>query len=126
MWKLILTLTLFLSLGSLAGCEVSKMSRLEDITVPYAGVYECEEMLFGGRDVTAEYPMTLELGYGGSFSLRYAGQETLAGKYRVDTVREEITLTSGEKSRTFRMEKGTIVIGDSFLGNSLVAKFSMG
>ncbi len=134
MWKLFALLVAIFSLCTMAGCDVEEMSSLSDLSKPYAGVYECERMTLGGEDVLGDFRyLRLELGYGGDFTLSWRGEEgrpsVREGTYAADCDANTVTLTvkegGRELSRTYRMEKGSILVDDDFLGRSLFAEFKM-
>lgn len=133
MWKLFLTLGLIFSVCSMAGCDVQKMSTLSELSRPYAGVYTCESVRLGGQ-VISDSELSLELAYGGDFTLTYRtpnGEfDAWNGKYTVDEAAEEITMsaTRGSEtfSRTYRFEDGVIYIDENFLGRRFIAEFKMG
>ena len=134
MWKLLVIIGMIFSLCTMAGCEVEEMGSLESLSKPYTGVYECEKMLLSGEDVLTDFTyLRLELAYGGDFTLSYKRKDGAffewSGTYEMDTEENEITMSAkqGAKtlSRTYRMEHGTILIDENFLGRSLFAEFKM-
>ncbi len=134
MWKVVLIIAMMFSLGAMAGCEVEKMSSLEDISKPYLGVYEAEELRLGDADLTDKFSyVRLELDYGGKFTLSYRTEEGIeeqkTGRYEFDTTKNELTMSVNEGgvsySRTYRVENGAIVIDENFMGKQLYAKFTL-
>lgn len=133
MWKLCLTLGLLFSVCSMAGCDVQKMSTLSELSRPYAGVYTCDSIRLGGQ-VISDSALSLELTYGGDFTLTYRTPNgdfgAWSGTYTVDETAEEITMsaTKGSEtlSRTYRFEDGVIYIDENFLGRPFIAEFKMG
>ena len=121
MRKIWIAAVLLLS-GVLAGCDVEKMGSLRSLSRPYAGVYRCESLLLAGRDYAEEYPLTLELAYGGDFTLTMAGRE-LRGKYTADCERGELTLTAEGRTRTYRYEEGEVLVTEDLGGHLLAARF---
>ncbi len=133
MWKLFAAIATVFSVCTMAGCEVAGMSRLEDLSKPYTGVYECKKLRLGERDLTAEYSVLLELDTKGTYTLSYTtpygAREEWEGTYEVDVTRGEITMSavkgSRSVSRTYSMRDGSIVIDENFLGKPLRAEFTM-
>lgn len=133
MRKIILPLfTAVICLFALCGCAVEDMSSLPDISRPYAGLYECEELSLSGEDMTKKFEFVrLELGYGGEFKLLYrtaSGNEGgYSGTYKMKE--NEITLSVKQgalrRSFTFPVEKGCILIDYNLYGRLLHAKFKM-
>lgn len=135
MWKILLAVMgIIFSLCTMAGCEVEELGSLEELSRPYTGVYTCERLMLGDEELTEQYKLSLELEYGGDFTLTYApkgGKKTeWSGTYVVDVDREEITMSAiqGMKtlSRTYRMEDGAILIDGNFYGKNFFAQFRMG
>lgn len=115
-----------------AACDAEELGSLEDLSMPYCGVYECERLELGGKNLLEDFDFVrLELAYSGDFALTYrtraGGKGTLGGTYRVDTGKEEISFscTFGVRSvsRTFPMPKGSILIEENFLGKPFFALF---
>lgn len=134
MWKLLVVIGMIFSLCTMAGCEVEEMGSLESLSKPYTGVYECEKMLLSGEDVLDDFAyLRLELEYGGNFTLSYKKKDGSVsewnGTYEMDTEENEITMSAmqGAKtlSRTYRVERGAILIDENFLGRTLFAEFKM-
>lgn len=117
----------------LAGCRAENLSTLKEISKPYVGVYACEEITLGGRDLKEKVEeLTLELKGDGTFELSYrtaAGSEGgFAGNYTLDQERGEISLSSAQGRsgpHVFRYEKGAVLIDHNLYGELLHAKFSM-
>ena len=118
----------------LAGCETENLSSLKDISRPYTGVYECEKISLGDRDMTDKFEkLTLELKPDGTFTAAYETAEgrqgSYSGAYALDTEKGEIVLSAKQGTRTgsftFPYEKGTIVIDRNLFGTPLHAEFSM-
>lgn len=125
---------LFSGLFVLSGCNVSEMSTLSDLSKPYVGLYECEQIQLGSKDMTERFEyIRLELTYGGDFELTYRSREGneggYGGTYSVDTAAHKITLTANagfvRRSFTFPMENGKIYADHTVQGKLLHAVFSM-
>lgn len=125
---------LFPGLFLLSGCNVSEMSTLSDLSKPYVGLYECEQIQLGNQDMTDRFKyIRLELGYGGEFELTYQTKEGnkggYEGTYSADTGAHTITLSAKtgfvRKSFTFPMENGKIYADYMLQGKLLHAIFSM-
>ncbi len=133
MWKLCLTVGLLFSVCTMAGCDVQRMSTLSEISCPYAGVYTCDGIRLGG-EVIDDYTLSLELEYGGDFTLSYRSKDGAFGEwggtYTVDETEEEITMSavkgSETYSRTYHFERGVIYIDENFFGRPLLAEFRIG
>ncbi len=129
MWKILLTLLLFLAVGSLSACDVSEMSSLPELSRPYAGEYRCESLRLGGADLTETCEIVLALDYDGGFELRYklreGGEGSFCGTYAADLERGEITLTARRGgrslSRTYPFDHGSIRMDGNFLGRQFWA-----
>lgn len=125
----------FLCVLLLVGCDrAGEMGSLKDISKPYTGMYECENLSIGGRDMTDSFEsVTLELKGDGKFLLQYrtaAGKEgDYEGEYTLDEERSEITFSSKmgarQKSFTFPYERGTVRIDYNLMGRLLHAEFKM-
>lgn len=118
----------------LTACEAEKMSSLKDVTRPYAGLYQCEKIMLGDRDLTERFDhIYLELKQDGEFELSYETAEGIAasyeGNYGVDSEAGTITLSAKQGTRTraftFPYEKGAIVIDYNLFGTLLYAEFRM-
>lgn len=116
------------------GCDAEDMGSLKDVTRPYTGIYECEELSVGGKDLREKFEkITLELKPDGTFTAAYSTAEgsgaSIDGAYTLDTEKGEITLSAkqGARSRafTFPYEKGTIRIERNLFGRLLHAEFRM-
>lgn len=116
-----------------SGCNVSEMSTLSDLSKPYVGFYECEQIQLGNEDMTERFDyIRLELSYGGEFSLTYKSKEGneggYGGTYSADTGAHKITLNANvgqmRKSFTFPMENGKIYADYMLRGKLLHAIFS--
>ena len=125
-------LTAFLCLFVLCGCEVENMSSLPDLSRPYLGVYECEELSLGGEDMTQKFEFVrLELLYGGNFQLSYRTATGSEGGYsgEYEMKEDNITFTAQygvlRRSFTFPVEKGSIFIDYNLNGRLLHAQFKM-
>ncbi len=134
MWKFMLVFVILLSVCSFSGCDVTRMSSLEDLSKPYTGVYACDRLMFGAENRTDDFSfLRLELDYGGGFTFSYETKEGGCGEwegtYAVDPKRGELTLTAVQSgisgSRTFRMEDGAILFEDQVLGKNVYAEFRM-
>ncbi len=131
--RIAVLLVSLLSLFCLAACETEEMGTLKDISRPYAGVYECEKISLGGKDMTEKFQkFSIELKQDGSFEATYrtAGREGgYGGTYAVDSEKGEITFSAKErgdgKSFTFPYEKGKIVIDYNLFGHLLYAEFTL-
>lgn len=130
-----LTFSAIMLLIFLVGCDTAgEMGSLKDISKPYTGMYECENLSIGGRDMTDKFEsVTLELKGDGRFEVFYrttAGREGgYEGEYTLDEERKEITFSSmkgaRQKSFTFPYEKGTVCIDYNLMGSLLHAEFRM-
>lgn len=126
--KLLCAAALCCSLFALSGCSVKEMSSLTEISKPYAGLYECESLMLGGKEMSESFEkLYLELSSDNTFELIYRGAEGKKGGYngRYEYNEEAQTITFyayvGRRSRayTFPMEKGKIYI-DYNLGGQLL------
>lgn len=119
----------------LAGCKsVGEMGNLKDVSKPYTGIYECEKLSLGGKDMTDAFEkVTLELKGDGSFEIFYrtaaGGEGGYEGGYTLDETGGEITFSAmkgaRQKSFTFPYEKGAVHIDYNLFGNLLHAEFRM-
>lgn len=118
----------------LAGCDAQELGSLSDLSRPYAGVYKCEKITIGGKDMSETFSVfELELEGDGAFELRYetswGGEGSYEGQYSVSEDKGEITFVAKRGARsegyTFRMEKGAVLIDYNFLGRLLHAEFRM-
>lgn len=122
-------LPIFLILFACVGCDVSSMSTLAEISMPYVGEYRCEHLYLGESDYSEEYDVRLTLKRDGTFTLSYrqeGGCEgEYSGNYTVDG--EEITFSSpmGAFARTFSMQKGKITLSFPLGDHLLCAQFSI-
>lgn len=132
--KLLSVAALCMCLTVSAGCDVSAMSSLTEISRPYTGEYRCEKLLLGGKDELDRFEwVKLNLAYGGKFTLRYRGAEgnegSYAGEYEVSPTGETITFSAKKGlrklSQTFPVQKGAIVVDWTFGGKLLHAEFCM-
>ncbi len=131
----IATLLAVCFLFCLAACERAEdMSSLKDISHPYAGMYKCEKISIGGRDLTDRFQkLSLELKGDGNFLISYLTAEGseggYGGTYQIDEERKEITFSGKEGARqrafTFPYEKGAVRIDYNLFGNLLHAEFRM-
>ena len=132
MRKMILPLlTALVCLFALCGCAVEP-SSLPDISRPYVGMYECEELSMGGEDMMEKFEFVrLELGYGGEFRLVYrtaSGNEGgYSGTYKMTDKDITLTVERGilHRSFTFPVVEGGILIDYNLQGKLLHAKFKM-
>ena len=113
---------------------MSAMGSLPELSKPYVGVYECEELSLGGEDMLGKFEkIQLELEYKGDFTLSYETLEGVEGEYEgeyeVSIENEEIKLSvtssGAEKEFYFRMEKGEILLDYNLDGKLLHAVFTM-
>lgn len=134
MKKVFLPVVLLFLLCLLCGCDAEELGSLEDLSLPYTGVYECERLDLGGKDKLKDFEyVRLELKYGGAFAVAYRTEDglsgSLGGSYTVDTERETITFRAayGRRTlqRTFPMKKGVVLVEENFLGTPLFAEFKM-
>lgn len=115
---------------AVAGWDVSSMGRLEDLSKPYLGVYECESMLLSGQDCSAclDY-LRLELEDGGICTLSYrteTGREgSLTFPYTLDMGRSVFTIRYQNVARSYPYADGSILIDENFGGTLLHAEFRM-
>ncbi len=116
----------------LCACDAEQMGQLKDVSRPYTGVYACETLTLGGRDMKAKFEkLTLELEQDGSFTLSYVtaagGEGSYRGRYVIDTEKGEISF-SDERARmacAFPYEKGVVRIDRNLYGYLLHAEFKM-
>lgn len=112
----------------LTGCDVEKMSSLKDISRPYAAEYKCKKLQLGGEDLLGGFDyVKLRLGYGGDYTLFYAGEEgegEQSGTYELSSDEGKITMHGGGKTYIFPYEKGTVRIQLQFQDRLLLAEFS--
>ena len=121
-----------LCLFALCGCAVEDMGSLPDLSRPYVGVYECEELFLGGEDMTKKFEFVrLELLYGGEFRLVYrtasGGEGGYGGAYEMKDDQITFSVKQGmlRRSYTFPVEKGSILIDYNLYGHLLHAEFKM-
>lgn len=111
-----------------AGCNVSEMSSLKELSRVYAGVYECETLTLGGCDVLGAYePVRLTLYYGGDGTLSWrqgAGEGELSFTYEASPEEGRVTFFAMGQKRTFCVREGRIVIETPVCGKLLYASFS--
>lgn len=117
-----------------AGCDAKEPGPLKDVSRPYTGIYDCERLSLGDKDMTDKFEkFSLELMRDGAFKASFETKEgnvgSYDGVYTVDTERGEITLSSKQgmrtKSFTFPYEKGRILIDYNLFGALLHAEFKM-
>lgn len=117
-----------------AGCSVSEMSSLKDISRPYVGEYKCKRLQLGGEDELDRFKyVKLNLAYGGGFTLSYldtnGNEGAYEGKYKIAEEDETVTLSveSGGKEMTyvFPYNKGKVIFNLLFHEKLLYAEFSM-
>ncbi len=116
----------------LCACDAEEMGPLKDVSRPYTGVYACETLTLGGKDMTEKFEkLTLELKQDGTFTLSYVtatgGEGSYGGRYAIDTEKGEITF-SADRVRgayTFPYEKGVVRIDRNLYGYLLHAEFRM-
>ena len=134
MRKILLCVSVCFSLLLLGGCNVSEMGSLPELSKPYVGVYECEELSLGGEEMLGKFEkIQLELEYKGDFTLSFLTLEGMEGEYEgeyeVSVADEELKLSmtsaGAEKSFYFRMEKGEILLDYNLGGKLLHAVFTM-
>lgn len=118
----------------LCACDVSRMGSLTDISRPYAGAYECEELSLGGRDMLGSFDyIRLELDGNGAFALSYktalGGAGGYGGEYSVDSEQKTITFSASAAQRTvkrtFPLEEGAICMDMQLRGTLVHAVFRM-
>ena len=112
----------------LAGCSVSEMSTLRELSRPYTGVYACETLTYAGRDLMGDLvSLRLELGYGGEAVLRWTKAAGGGGErsfsYSADVENDRITFFSGRHKRTFALQEGAIVVDMVVCGRLLYGVF---
>ena len=122
-------LTVLCALFVLCACEkVEDMGTLPDLSKPYTGEYTLKKLTLGGQDYKDKFEsVKLTLKADGKFTLSYKEKEgqsgSDSGEYEVSTERKEITFSAKTGlrtvSRTFPMEKGSILI-DLKLGTKLL------
>ena len=134
MRKILLLVSACLSLFLLGGCDVSEMGSLAELSKPYVGVYECEELSLGGEEMLEKFEkIQLELEYKGDFTLSFLTLEGMEGEYEgeyevsIEDEELKLSMTSGgaEKQFYFRMEKGEILLDYNLGGKLLHASFKM-
>ena len=77
---------LSLALLSLAACKTEELGSLTDFSRPYTGIYSCEELSLSGEDKLASFEeLSLELGRGGEFTIRYKLRKGSEGAFRDST-----------------------------------------
>lgn len=133
--KLIALFSAIIALAALclSACDVEKMTTLPQLSKPYLGLYECEELTLGGEDLLGEFEsLNLELKYGGEFELssekKDGGKWSYGGKYQADPETGEITFSAFTGLRvssfTFPMKEGSIIVEYNFGGKLFRATFS--
>lgn len=115
------------------GCEgdVTKMSSLAELSRPYVGEYQCEQLTLAGKDMLSDFEwVRLTLGYDGNAVISWKKTDENKGeysmRYEADPDGETITFfpeKRGIAARTFPMKNGTVRIGMSLLGRYLEAVF---
>ena len=132
MRKILSVAGIIVSLLFLCACEVSQMGTLPDLSRPYAGVYTCETIRFGGEDIGDKFDyIRLELSQDGTFTLSYRtadGKEgSHGGSYEMDTARNELTFSARTPLRTLSytcpVREGAICLDHNFRGRLLHAEF---
>lgn len=132
--KIVAALLLIAAALSLTACDAEEMGTLSDLTRPYAGFYECEEISLGGRDMTEDFEkISLELRHDGSYAFSYRTAEgnegEYTGSYSVDAEGGRITFTGKQGARSssfsFPYEKGAIRMEYNLFGTLLHANFRM-
>ncbi len=126
--RLIWLAPLLLAVALCCGCSVSEMTSLKEFSRSYTGVYECQTLTYGGRDLLGgcEY-VRLTLGYDGEAELtwRRGGRENArALRYTAEPDEGRITLSCGRRSQTFPLEEGRIVMRFPAAGRLLYAEFA--
>ena len=131
---LILSVLCLMSLLFLTACETEELGSLKDVSRPYAGLYQCEKITLGGRDMTEKFEkLSLELKQDGQFELSYLTAEGNEGGYRgnyeIDSEEKEITFSARQGTRqrsfSFPYEKGAVRIDYNLFGTLLHAEFKM-
>ncbi len=134
MRKIFLAAILAFSICAFTACDAQKLSSLEDLSRPYAGVYECEQLRYGDEDKSGAFEyLRLTLENSGKFVLSYktvkGAEGEIGGSYEADTERERITFHAGQGfrtvTRTFPMQGGAIRIDANLAGRLLYAEFKM-
>ena len=120
---LILSILCLMSLLLLTACETEELGSLKDVSRPYAGLYQCEKITLGGRDMTEKFEkLSLELKQDGQFELSYRTAEGNSEK-------NEITFSAKQGTRqrsfSFPYEKGAVRIDYNLFGTLLHAEFKM-
>ncbi len=119
---------------SFTACDAEEMGTLGDLTRPYAGFYECEEIALGGEDMTEKFEkLSLELRHDGSYALSYrmtdGNEGGYTGSYSIDEEKGRITFTGKQGTRSssfsFPYEKGAIRMEYNLFGTLLHADFRM-
>ncbi len=132
--KILAAFLLLAAALSLTACDAEEMGTLSDLTRPYTGFYECEEIALGGKDMTEEFEkLSLELRHDGSYALSYrtvdGNEGGYTGNYSVDPEKGRITFTGKQGMRTasfsFPYEKGAIRMDYNLFGTMLHANFRM-
>ena len=117
-----------------AGCDISEMSSLKDISRPYAGEYKCRKLQLGSEDVLEQFEyVKLNLAYGGAFILYWrdlnGGENAYEGEYKLSVENSTVTLSSeaGGKDVTyvFPYTEGKVTMELLFNEKLLYAEFSM-
>lgn len=112
--------------------DVASLGGLKDISKPYLGTYECEEIFLGGEDRSGDFEyLRIELSDGGKMMLYYREKDgkkgEAEGKYTYDREAKTITLYADfmgrELKRSFPLEGGEIDISARYGGKTLVMKF---
>lgn len=121
-----------LLLAACAGCDADGMGTLADFSKPYAGLYRCETLTAGGKEMADRFDyVTLELKGEGDFTLAYRTKEGLGGsvegKYVMDLERGTLVLSKEGPLRTanylFRVQDGALCGDFNFNGMLLHAVF---
>lgn len=112
--------------------NVSSLGGLKDITKPYLGAYECEQIYFGNEDQTDRFDyVRMELEPEGEAKLLYKEKNGRKGeieaKYTYDTESDTLTIIAdfmgAEKKKSFPVKKGTIDVSVRYGGKILMMKF---
>lgn len=112
------------------GCDAGELSSLQEISMPYAGEYQCQRLTLGEKDVLPLFEkLTLTLERGGTFTLTYqkkhGGAGGLSGTYSLDCEQNTIAFTpDGGETRVFPYQDGSIFFEVPILGRLLFAQFS--
>lgn len=111
-----------------AGCSVSEMSTLRELSRPYLGEYKCETLICGGTDMLSAFSglrLTLTPGGEARFDWKNAegGGASMSLPCETDIENGLVTLHAGGISRTATLQGGVLEMRAVMCGRLLYARF---